>query len=67
MNKTTPERDDSAASCIESPFPDLHDPSKSENASIMQPDTDVSRRERFQDALEKTGKRYARAFEELAK
>jgi len=67
MNKHQPERNGSAASRIEPPFPDSHDPSKPGEASIIQPDTDVSRRERFHEALEKTGTRYAKAFEELAK
>ena len=67
MNKIPPEHDDGAASGIEPPFQDSCDSSKPGEAAVIQPDTDISRRDRFQDALKKTGTRYARAFEELAK
>ena len=64
MNRPPSEHDDCAAPRIEL---DLLGAPKPGKASVIPPDMDELRRERFQEILEKTGKRYAKAFEELAK
>lgn len=75
MIKTLTKHGNSAALVIERPILDLLDASVDTafeivtdgKSLILTPLKDASRLERFHKSMEKTGKRYAKAFEELAK
>jgi len=75
MIKTLTKHGNSAALVIERPILDLLGATVDTafeivtdgKALILTPVKDASRLERFHKSMEKTGKRYAKAFEELAK
>ncbi len=75
MIKTLTKHGNSVALVLERPILDLRGASTDTafeiitdgKALILTPVKDGSRLEKFQKSMEKTGKRYAKAFEELAK